>query len=181
MNGACGTVEDWIDIAVKAGGGAVTLALIAWILRPASLRGRREGGLRYVEYAPAFKALFVLMAGLVGFVGWALAAHGAIGPDDAPYVVGLGVGGALIMGLFGYMAFVYRIAWDDNFVHLRTLRHWGRRIPWDAVRSVAYSDMWQAWLVKTAGSGTIWIYRYQRGHGEFLEMAEARATRNAPA
>jgi len=172
-------MEGWIDIVVKAGGGAVTLALIAWILRPASLRGRREGGLRIVEYAPAFKALFVLMAGLIGFVGWVMATRGTIGRDDTPYVAGLGIAGVLIVGMFAYIAFVYRISWDDNFIHLRTLRHWGRGIPWDAVRSVTYSDAWQAWLVKAAGAGTIWIYRYQRGHGEFLEMAEDRISRNA--
>ena len=170
-------MEDWIDILIKAGGGAVTLALITWVLRPARGGARREAGLRHVEYAPAFKALFVLMAGIVVFVGWALVAHGSFGPGDMKYAVGLGVAGALIIGMFGYMAFVFRIAWDDNFIHLRTLRHWGRRIPWDAVRSVGYRRIWQAWHVRTVDAGTIWIYPFQSGHGEFLEMAKGKASR----
>lgn len=172
-------MEDWIDIAVKAGGGAITLAIAAWVLRPARGRARREGGLRNVEYAPAFKGLFVLMTATVVGVGWALATHVAIGPDDVKYAVGLGVGAVLILAMFAYMAFVFHIAYDDNFIHLRTLRHWGRRIPWDAVRAVEYRPNWQTWHVRTEGAGTIRIYHYQTGHAEFLAMATERAARAA--
>lgn len=81
--------------------------------------------------------------------------------------------------MFFYLAFVFRIAYDDNFIHLRTLRHWKRRIPWDAVRSVEYRPGWQAWHVKTEGAGTIWVYHYQSGHAEFLELARQKIARAA--
>jgi hypothetical protein len=172
-------MDGWIDIAVKVGGGAVTLAITAWVLRPARGRARREAGLRHVEYAPAFKALFVVMTAIVVGVGWALATHATFGPDDTKYAVGLGVGAAVILAMFFYIGFVYRIAYDDNFIHLRTLRHWGRRIPWDAVRKVEYRSGWQAWHVKTADAGTIWIYQHLSGHAEFLELAGDKISRAA--
>jgi len=172
-------MDDWIDIAVKVGGGALTLAITAWVLRPARGRAWREAGLRHVEYAPAFKGLFVVMTAVVVGVGWALATHARFEPDDLKYAVGLGAAAVLILGMFFYVGFVYRIAWDDNFIHLRTLRHWGRRIPWDAVRAVEYRDVWQAWHVKTADAGTIWIYHYQSGHSEFLEMAADKISQAA--
>ena len=172
-------MEDWTEIAVKVGGGALTLAITAWVLRPARGRARREAGLRYVEYAAAFKPLFVVMAAIVVGVGWALATHATFKPDDMKYAIGLGVAAVLILGMFFYIAFVYRIAYDDNFIHLRTLRHWNRRIPWDAVRNVEYRAAWQAWHVKTADSGTIWIYQHLSGHAEFLEMAADKISRNA--
>ena len=93
-------------------------------------------------------------------------------PGEAPYAYGVMAMAVLFGGMFFYLLFVFRISYDDNFIHVSTLFHRNRRVAWTTVTAAEYSQAWQGWRVRTSEGVRFWVYPYLAGHAEFLQRAD---------
>lgn len=166
------------DILIKAGGGAIAAALVALALRPARMEARREGGRRIVEAGGGMKIVSAAMIAIAGLLAVAVVAFPPDEPGEAPYAYGVLAMAVLFGGMFFYLLLVFRISYDDNFIHVNTLFHRNRRVAWTSVTAVEYSKTWQGWRFQTSEGMRFWIYPYLAGHAGLLQQADDRI-RNA--
>ncbi|MDH3230115.1 MAG: hypothetical protein OEN55_10010 [Alphaproteobacteria bacterium] len=162
------------DILIKAGGGAVAAVLIALAVRPARMNARSEGGLRIVEPGGGMKIVSAVMIAIAGLLALAVVAFPPDEPGEAPYAYGVLAMAVLFGGMFLYLLFVFRIAYDDNFIHVNSLFHRNRRVAWTSVTAVEYSQTWQGWRVESSEGVRFWVYPYLAGHAEFLQRVDDR-------
>lgn len=167
-------MSKFVFVAINVGAATLGAILIALAARPARDDTRGEGGLRIVEVGAGMKFVSAVVLVIAGTMFVALTIFWPDDPEDMPYAVAVLAILVLVGSSFSYLLFVFRISYDDNFIHVNTLIHRNRRIPWTSVVAVDYSELWLGWRIRTSAGVRFWVYSYHAGYTEFLQTVENR-------
>jgi hypothetical protein len=154
--------------------GAVTSAVMGWLLRRRSAAAARGFGAQILRYPPAMRLaawglLVVPLVGIAGVVLWQPPK-----PGEWIYyvwmVIGFGLlGGTLVLDAHG-------VAHELRSDGLERVTPWrGRRfLPWSQVEVLRFSESSQNWRIVTASGDGTWISVYVSGLGSFARAALER-------
>ncbi len=168
---------DWgPHIAAAVVAHAVSVSLMAWLLRRRRFSGERVAGATILRYPPAWHLvawgfLLVPLSGL-GFLAWKFPPK----PGEAVYLAAL-VAGFGLLGAY-FVLEVSGAAHELRPDGLLRRTAWGPRrfLPWSQVAVVRYSGLVTAWRIRTKSGEGAWVALQLSGIGAFARAVLERVS-----